>query len=133
MESKEKLSGTPFPGLPLPEVARPLPPTAENLKLILIRALRVGHTIPSSHFYKRCLEREFDLLDAEVLIEDGTITSGPTYDQDYHSFQVEIYGRIDGIGWKLIAALDCGSDFLNCPKVTLISVHRKRKRIVQRK
>jgi hypothetical protein len=129
---KGKAGGV-VPGKPIPVSEHPHPPTVENLRLILLRSIEHGVIIPSDHFNSRCTERGFCWLDAEVLVEEGTIVSGPDYDPQFHSFQCEIEGRIDGKSWRLVTALDCNSDYLKSPRVILVTVHRSRPRRVQRK
>jgi hypothetical protein len=132
MVTKSKAGSVPAPGMPL-AAPQPHPPTVENLRLILFRALEFGCVIPSIHFDGRSPERDFNSLDAEALLETGKIVEGPIYIPTYHSFQFEIQGRIDGKGWRLVAALDCSSDFIKSPRVLLITMHRRRMQRVQRK
>ena len=57
-------------------------------------------------------------------METGTIIFGPDYDKGHHSFKYELFGKIDGKGWKLVVALDCASDFSESPRVSLVTIHR---------
>lgn len=102
----------------------PVPPTNANAHLIFIRALRSGVVEPSRHFTEQCSAREFDILDAETLLETGSIISGPIYEQEHNSFKYEIFNKIDGKGWNLVIALDCDSDFSESPRISLVTVHQ---------
>ena len=132
MGNEKMQAEVPRPGLPA-EVKEPHPPSVPNLKVILLRALELGRVHPTEHFSCRCDVREFTSLDAEWLIEVGDITSGPTYDKEHHSWKCEISGTIDRKGWKLVVALDCGSDFVKSPRLSLITVHRRNAKRTQRR
>ena len=84
----------------------------------------MGTTFQSDHFNKQCSVREFSAVDAEFLIEQGEIMGGPIFDPEHQSWEYEFYGRVDGKGWYLVAALDCRSDLVACPRVILVTVHR---------
>lgn len=120
----------PEPGQP---AEAPAPPTVPNLQAILVRAFELGNIEMRHHFVEKCKERVFSTLDAEQILESGTIVSGPTYDEEHHSYKCELVGDIDGKPWKLVCALDCNSDFCSAPSVALVTVHRMSVQRVRRR
>ena len=123
MVDREKSAGSIQPGLPIQRKV-PLPPSDENLRVILCRALQRGNVRLTTHFQERCSERDISTVDAERLIETGDLVAAPVYEEDYHSFRCEFRGRIDGKAWKLVVALDCDSDFCWAPRIILVTIHR---------
>ncbi len=113
----------PLPGKPKDQV-EPHPPTLPNVKLILVRALELGLVVPSHHFNQRCDCRDFTPIEADILIESGEIVGGPIYDKENHSWEYEIYGRVQGKSWYLVVGLDCGSDLARTPRAVYLTVHR---------
>ena len=130
--SKKAGESVGFPGLPTARV-HPVPPSVANFREILMRAVETGRLHASGHFVERCYTRGFSTLDAEILIESGSLTEGPTYDPERHTFRCELQGSIDGKGWKLVVALDCDSDFCKSPRLVLVTVHRRDGRRSQNK
>lgn len=63
-------------------------------------------------------------MDAETLLETGSIISGPVYEKEHDSFKYQLFKKIEGRGWNLVVALDCGSDFSECPRISLVTVHQ---------
>lgn len=120
MSEKQEASQS-SPGIP---VAVPHAPSVANLKAILLRSLEIGIIRPTPHFVERCRSREFSMVDAELIIEEGEIIAGPIYVAEHRSWRCEIFGKVDGRGWKLVVALDCDSDFCESPAVTIVTVHR---------
>lgn len=118
------------PGQPL---APPDTPSAENMRISLARATSVGTVGWTDHFRKRCLERSFTTMDAEELIETGTLIYGPVYNPTFENWKCELSGTIDGRTWLLVLAIDARSDLVKSPHVILISVHRVTKKQIARR
>jgi DNA-binding transcriptional regulator YiaG len=85
----------------------------------------MGRVYPTEHFTQRCDERTFTTLDAEILIETGVLSSPLSYDHEHNSWKFEISGTIDRKGWRMVVALDCGSDYVRSPRLSLVTVHRR--------
>lgn len=115
----------PVPGVP---ITAPAAPSIPNLKVLLVRAIELGRMRISQHFRDQAQARDFSTLDAEQILEEGEIVSGPVFDSDYFSWKREVFLKLEGTGWKLVVALDCASDYCESPLIHLITIHRMRKK-----
>lgn len=113
----------PAPGVP---VAVPAAPSVPCLKVLLVRAIELGRVRMSQHFREQARDRSFSTLDAEYILEEGEVISGPLFDSDHFSWRCEMLMKIDGKGWKLVVALDCAADYCESPLIHLITIHRAR-------
>ena len=111
------------PGVPS---TAPAAPSIPNLKVLLVRAIELGRMRISQHFRNQAEARAFSTLDAEQILEEGEIISGPVFDSDFFSWKCEMFLKIEGKGWKLVVALDCASDYCESPLIHLITIHRIR-------
>ena len=109
--------------LPKSEVADPASPSPEKARLITLGVLsgRVGRFHSTSHFRQRMEEREFDILDVEYVIRNGTCVEGGIFCIDYRNHKYTFRGNIDGTDFETAFALSADHDLILSPLVVLIT------------
>jgi uncharacterized protein DUF4258 len=101
------------------------PTSHAHAKEIIIRALDIGRVVFSAHFRQRCLERMFTTVDAERVIRNGRIQSGPVADTGFGTWKYEIIGLCDGGELVIVVALDPSHDYAESPLIVFITGYRK--------
>lgn len=100
---------------------RPL--SAETARVIALGCWRApGRIHQLDHFRKRSKERGYSILDVQFAIKYGTIVFGPIFCPEPHNnFKYCFRARVDGIGFKVVFALNPTQDYEVSPLLLLIT------------
>jgi hypothetical protein len=105
-------------------------PSRKSLKEILRMAMDLGNFSWSSRWDARCKLHGggpgFNTVDAVNVIRRGSIVRIPQFDVPRRAWRIEIADSVEGFTFVVDLALDCDSDFIESPRVELVTAFFRR-------
>lgn len=102
---------------------KPVPPPAEFARTIVLEILggHIGKYQSCPHFRERMEERDFDVLDIEYAVRNGTCIKGGEYCEDSRNFKYTFRGNLEGTDFDATFALSADHEFIRSPLLILIT------------
>jgi hypothetical protein len=99
---------------------RPL--SAESARWVALSAWSIpGRIRLTTHYTGRSKERHFSILDFEEVLRTGMPMEKGIYCPRYRNAKYVFRGRVDGLGLRVVFALDATQDYATAPLVILIT------------
>ena len=96
--------------------------TPESARVVALSAWRIpGRLRPSDHFTKRLVQRKFDILDVERVIRTGKPKGVGKFCPKFGNYKYQFKGAVDGMGLRVVFAIDATQDYAATPLVILIT------------
>lgn len=96
----------------------------EGARVVALSAWRLpGRLRLTSHFNMRVCERKFDIFDVEYVIRHGCPVGKAVFckGEDRNNFKYRFRGTVDGLGLRVVFAIDATQDYFRAPLVILIT------------
>jgi hypothetical protein len=98
------------------------PLTPESARVVALGAWRLdGRLRPVAHFKKRMKQRKFSILDIEEVLRRGRPKGNGRFCPDHRNYKYEFQGSVDGVGLRVVFAIDATQDYMSAPLVILIT------------
>lgn len=101
---------------------KPLSP--ETARVVALSAWRLpGRLRLTDHFNMRVRQRNFDIFDVEYVIRRGTPVGNAVFcrGKGRNNYKYRFWGKIDGLGLRVVFAIDATQDYHSAPLVILIT------------
>lgn len=101
---------------------KPLSP--EGARVVALSAWRLpGRLRLTSHFNMRVVQRKFDIFDVEYVIRNGTPIGKAIFCKGAgrNNYKYRFRGNVDGLGLRIVFAIDATQDYFSAPLVILIT------------
>jgi hypothetical protein len=96
--------------------------SAESARWVALSAWNIpGRLRFTKHFTKRSKKRRFSTLDLEEVLRSGRPTEKGIYCPKYRNIKYVFRGTVDGLGFRIVFALDATQDYAAAPLVILIT------------
>jgi hypothetical protein len=96
--------------------------SAESARTVALSAWNLpGRLRLTSHYTKRSKARKFGILDFEEVLRTGRPTDKGIYCPKYKNVKYVFRGSVDGLGFRIVFALDATQDYAAAPLVILIT------------
>lgn len=96
--------------------------SAESARWVALSAWSIpGRIRLTNHYTGRSKERHFGILDFEEVLRTGMPMEKGIYCPRYRNVKYVFRGRVDGLGLRVIFALDATQDYATAPLVILIT------------
>lgn len=95
-----------------------------NALSVIQESWRSGRVHVGTHFKKRCLERDIDMLDIENIIRDGVVRGVPEHCAINKNWKYKVFGSFDERDLEVIVALEPTEDYTKTPLVILVTTYK---------
>jgi hypothetical protein len=107
---------------PCAETKPQRPLTAESARYVALSAWNIpGRLRLTGHYTKRSKKRRFSILDFEEVLRTGRPMEKGMYCPRYKNVKYVFKGIVDGLGLRIVFALDATQDYSAAPLVILIT------------
>ena len=107
---------------PCAETRPQKPLSAESARYVALSAWNIpGRIRLTSHYKRRSRARRFSILDFQEVLRTGQPTGQVIYCPEFKNVKYIFRGAVDGLGFRIVFALDATQDYSAAPLVILIT------------